>query len=466
MVVGASSSGGWPTHRGRPRSDCRTRYVALHRPTSSTTPPAYAATRCDARALRVVAPAPSRAGTAALAQALHDHAIDQALDRLDRRAAPGRRDGRARRSTAGRAGVRRGRPARRRCSARAVVATGGGPGAMEAANLGGRLAAPDRGRVGRGTRPARRRAVVPPVGRRLGRAAFAVGRVAGRLDTRSGIPTWHYGHEPPNVFATAIAKYFRNATREAILLQVCDAGIVFLPGAAGTVQEIFQDACENYYADEASVAPMVLVGASYWTTTVPAGRCCSRSPAAGRWSSTSTSSTPSTRPPACSPMAWRLRVRPRWRRAGRRRRRSRGRGCRGRWSGRPCASSRRTNSRSSAGSEAVHFEPGVGLSGIRLTCTQPQSPERAEDVAEQVGAPGLVVDAAHHGVLDRDAALGDPGVVPGRVDGLVDRPAGVDRHQLVAQLVVGRVQRQRQRHRDALVGELAASAAPGRRSRP
>ena len=29
---------------------------------------------------------------------------------------------------------------------------------------------------------------------------------------------------------------------------MCDAGIVFLPGAAGTVQEIFQDACENYYA--------------------------------------------------------------------------------------------------------------------------------------------------------------------------------------------------------------------------
>ena len=31
-------------------------------------------------------------------------------------------------------------------------------------------------------------------------------------------------------------------------------------GIAGTVQEVFQDACENYYADESSVAPMVLVG--------------------------------------------------------------------------------------------------------------------------------------------------------------------------------------------------------------
>ena len=61
-----------------------------------------------------------------------------------------------------------------------------------------------------------------------------------------------------------------DATREAILLEVCHAGIVFLPGAGGTVQEVFQDACENYYADETSVAPMVLVGREYWTETLPA----------------------------------------------------------------------------------------------------------------------------------------------------------------------------------------------------
>ena len=85
-----------------------------------------------------------------------------------------------------------------------------------------------------------------------------------------GIPTWFYGHEPPNVLATAIAKYVRNAVRESVLLEVCHAGIVFLPGVAGTVQEVFQDACENYYADESSVAPMVLVGRTYWTETLPA----------------------------------------------------------------------------------------------------------------------------------------------------------------------------------------------------
>jgi len=36
------------------------------------------------------------------------------------------------------------------------------------------------------------------------------------------------------------------------------------------VQEIFQDACENYYAAPESVAPMVLVGTTYWTETLPA----------------------------------------------------------------------------------------------------------------------------------------------------------------------------------------------------
>lgn len=57
---------------------------------------------------------------------------------------------------------------------------------------------------------------------------------------------------------------------KAVLLQICDAGVIFLPGAAGTAQEIFQDACENYYADPGAVAPMVLVGRRHWTETVPA----------------------------------------------------------------------------------------------------------------------------------------------------------------------------------------------------
>ena len=108
----------------------------------------------------------------------------------------------------------------------------------------------------------------PDVGAWAARGFDVLDDVAPRTDTL-GVPTWHYGHEPPNVAATAIAKYLRNAVREAVLLQICQSGIVFLPGAAGTVQEVFQDACENYYADPASVAPMVLVGHRHWTETLP-----------------------------------------------------------------------------------------------------------------------------------------------------------------------------------------------------
>ena len=182
-----------------------------------------------------------------------------------------------------------------------MVATGGGPGAMEAANLGGPARARPEAALDEALDRLAARAVVPT--RRSMRGSTPPGRsrrVSGDADSL-GIPTWFYGHEPTNVFATAIAKYFRNALREAILLQICDAGIVFLPGAAGTVQEVFQDACENYYAAESSVAPMVLVGGSYWTEH-RAGLAAAAVPGrrARRWSSTCTWSTPSTRPPPWS----------------------------------------------------------------------------------------------------------------------------------------------------------------------
>ncbi len=150
-----------------------------------------------------------------------------------------------------------------------VVATGGGPGAMEAANLGARLARSDDRQVAAAleqlaTAPSFRPLIDPWLA-----AARAVARTLPVDVETLGVPTWRYGHEPPNLFATAIAKYVGNAVREAVLLEVCNAGIVFLPGAAGTVQEVFQDACENYYADEVSIAPMVLVGRDYWTSTLP-----------------------------------------------------------------------------------------------------------------------------------------------------------------------------------------------------
>ncbi len=205
-----------------------------------------------------------------LAVALHDNSIDDALDEFTRdRPIVGVMGGHA---------LRRTDPAYldaailgHDLAARGLtVATGGGPGAMEAANLGARLS----------QEPA---AVVEGVVRTIGAvprfeddvtawADVALTAVQDLPDSGCslGIPTWHYGHEPPNPFCSAIAKYFRNAIREDVLLAVCGRGLVFLPGAAGTVQEVFQAACTNYYAVPEKVAPMVFVGTEYWTTTLPA----------------------------------------------------------------------------------------------------------------------------------------------------------------------------------------------------
>ncbi|MCZ2404049.1 LOG family protein [Paenarthrobacter sp. Z7-10] len=211
---------------------------------------------------------------ATLATAMHDHAIGDALD-----AALKYGDLSGRRMVGVMGGHALPRGSREYANAAHLgqllarrgflVATGGGPGAMEAANLGAYLAAHDDGAVAGALAEL---AAVPGFRPSISAWARAATAVVDRYPNGTaslGIPTWFYGHEPPNVFATHIAKYFANSIREAVLLARCDGGIIFLPGAAGTVQEIFQDACENYYAAPEAVAPIILVGLRHWQQDLP-----------------------------------------------------------------------------------------------------------------------------------------------------------------------------------------------------
>ncbi|MGW7386645.1 LOG family protein [Streptomyces sp. NPDC054794] len=151
-----------------------------------------------------------------------------------------------------------------------TVATGGGPGAMEAANLGAYAAPFDDGMLTEALRLLAKAPGFRPSVTDWAHAAFEVRERWPDGGPSVSIPTWFYGHEPPNAFAAHIAKYFANALREDGLLARSTAGVVFLPGAAGTVQEIFDNATPNYYESRGEPTPMVLVDREHWTRRLPA----------------------------------------------------------------------------------------------------------------------------------------------------------------------------------------------------
>ncbi|MFD9504652.1 LOG family protein [Streptomyces sp. NPDC060035] len=207
---------------------------------------------------------------ASMLRALHDDAVSDALDEhLAGARVVGVMGGHAmaRGSQAYRGAATLGRELAR---SGLTVATGGGPGAMEAANLGA-YAAPHSDAML--LKACELLASAPSFSTSVtdwATAAFAVRSRWPDGGSSVAIPTWFYGHEPPNAFADHIAKYFANALREDGLLARSTAGVIFLPGAAGTVQEIFDNATPNYYESRSAPTPMVLVNRAHWTEKLPA----------------------------------------------------------------------------------------------------------------------------------------------------------------------------------------------------
>ena len=149
-----------------------------------------------------------------------------------------------------------------------LMCSGGGPGAMEATHFGAWMA----GRSAEEFDEALAFLSEAPTFRDEGwlSRAFAIRKRFPQTRFRSlGIPTWFYGHEPATPFATDIAKYFFNSVREDMLLAIARGGIIYSPGSAGTMQEIFQDAAQNHYVTFGCSSPMVFLGKEFFTQEIP-----------------------------------------------------------------------------------------------------------------------------------------------------------------------------------------------------
>lgn len=220
----------------------------------------------------------------ALAQRMHDHGIDDALaETVDEWITGGGGPvvgimgghQEARGSAGYRAATAIGHGLAR---AGCLVITGGGPGVMEAANLGAFLGDASEADLSAAVDTL---ATVPDFADHdpYTRLAIAVrqqyaspaepGPTGWARRGGLSVPTWLYGHEPANLFAARIAKYFSNAIREDTILRLARGGLVFAEGKAGTVQEVFQAATKSFYATDGASGPYVFINKEYWTTTLP-----------------------------------------------------------------------------------------------------------------------------------------------------------------------------------------------------
>jgi predicted Rossmann-fold nucleotide-binding protein len=236
---------------------------------------------------------PTRRSGAATLEALHDNAISAAIKEFTSRHPNVV-------AIMGGHGMKRGDPAYIGIARIAyelarggfVLASGGGPGAMEATHLGALFSKRPTKNLDGAVAKLQKVSSLPPdvdklvrkdgtIDSTIARAlhAWLAPALALRNDIAPedrgisiGIPTWLYGFEPTTPFATYSGKYFQNSVREDGLVTMGVNGIVYAEGSAGTVQEIFQDAAQNYYKEFypmvflSSPAPM---GQHFWEKTLP-----------------------------------------------------------------------------------------------------------------------------------------------------------------------------------------------------
>lgn len=144
-----------------------------------------------------------------------------------------------------------------------LIISGGGPGTMEAANLGAYMSKYDEEQLADAVSTLTEAPHYTDDG--FHQKALDVLNKYPEGTESLAIPTWFYGHEPSNVFASHIAKYFSNSIREDTLLAICIHGILFAPGSAGTTQEIFMDAAQNHYTTFDYISPMIFLGKKRYT---------------------------------------------------------------------------------------------------------------------------------------------------------------------------------------------------------
>ncbi|MCQ2228833.1 MAG: LOG family protein [Bacteroidales bacterium] len=150
-----------------------------------------------------------------------------------------------------------------------IMISGGGPGAMEATHVGAWMAGRSKKEVDEAI------AILAEAPTYQDKGWFAQAyRARERFPLTTGykslaIPTFFYGHEPPTIFATHIAKFFDNSQREDLILTAAFGGLIFMPGSAGTLQEVFQEIVQDHYLVYGESSPMVFVGKEFWTKEVP-----------------------------------------------------------------------------------------------------------------------------------------------------------------------------------------------------